>query len=174
MLIIVQKFPNRASELLQYMEIICHAAKAHGGLGWCIYDHNFATKPPRLEHYRGPTLICSYGCAYLLQVLLTYTKTTLFSPMDPQTKLGQRGTQSAIAITGVDPVLYDPIVPTLTDVTELAVGGTIQGTHAHNPVMNTIAQNTPVQNPIEAPKRQTKSRAVIRVLASRAESIIEY
>ena len=80
--------------------------------------------------------------------------------MDPQTKLGQRGTQSAIAITGVDPVHYDPIVPTLTDVTELAVGGTIQGTHVHNPVMNTIAQNTPVQNPIGAPKRQTKSRAV--------------
>ena len=26
--------------------------------------------------------------------------------------------------------------------------------------MSTIAQNTPVQNPIEAPKRQTKSRAV--------------
>ena len=78
--------------------------------------------------------------------------------MDPQTKLGKRGTHSAIAITGVDPVHYDPIVPTLTDVTELAVGGTIQGTHAHNPVMNTIAQNTPVQNPIEAPKRQTKSR----------------
>ena len=80
--------------------------------------------------------------------------------MDPQTKLGQRGTQSAIAITGVDPVHYDPIVPTLTDVTELAVGGTIQGTHVHNPVMNTIAQNTPVQNPIGAPKRQTKSRSV--------------
>ena len=121
---------------------------------------NFATKPPRIEHYRGPTWICSYGCAYLLQVLLSYAKTILFSPMDPQTKLGQRGTQSAIAITGVDPVHYDPIVPTLTDVTELAVGGTIQGTHAHNAVMNTIAQNTPVQNLIEAPKRQTKSRAV--------------
>ena len=58
MIIIVQKFPNRASELLQYMEIIRHAAKAHGGLGWCIYTTtNFATKPPRLEHYRGPTLI---------------------------------------------------------------------------------------------------------------------
>ena len=103
--------------------------------------------------------------------------------MDPQTKLRQQGTQSAIAITGVDPVHYDPIVPKLTDVTELAVGGTIQGTHAHNPVMNTIAQNTPVQNPIKAPKRQTKSRAVIRVVVSRAvirvvvsraESIIEY
>ena len=80
--------------------------------------------------------------------------------MDPQTKLGQRGTQSAIAITGVDPVHYYPIVPTLTDVTELAVGGTIQGTHAHNPVMNTTAQNTPVPNPIEAPKRPIKSRTV--------------
>ena len=78
----------------------------------------------------------------------------------PSTKLGQRGTQSAIAITGVDPVHYDPIVPTLTDVTELAVGGTIQGTHAHNPVMNAIAQNTSIQNPIEAPKTQTESRAV--------------
>ena len=40
------------------------------------------------------------------------------------------------------------------------MGRTIQGTHDHNPVMNTFAQNTPVQNPIEAPKRQTKSRAV--------------
>ena len=80
--------------------------------------------------------------------------------MDPQTKLGQRGMQSAIAITGVHPVHYDPIVPTLTDVSELAVGRTIQGTHAHNPVMNTIAQNTSFQNPTEAPKRQTKSRAV--------------
>ena len=68
--------------------------------------------------------------------------------MDPQTKLGQRGTQSAIDVTGEDPVHSDPIVPTLTDVTELAVGGTIQGTHAQNPVMNTIAQNAPVQNPV--------------------------
>ena len=80
--------------------------------------------------------------------------------MDPQTKLGQRGTQSAIAITGVDLVHYDPIVPTLTNVTELAVGGTIQGTHVRNPVMNTTVQNTPVQNPIRAPKRSIKSRAV--------------
>ena len=68
--------------------------------------------------------------------------------------------QSAIAITGADPVHYDPIVPTLTDVTELAVERTIQGTHAHNPMMNTIAQNTPIQNPIEAPRRQIKSRVV--------------
>ena len=44
MIIIVQKFPNRASELLQYMEIIRHAAKAHGGLDWCIYDHKFRHK----------------------------------------------------------------------------------------------------------------------------------
>ena len=47
--------------------------------------------------------------------------------MDPQTKLGQRGTQSAIDITGEDPVHSDPIVPTLTDVTELAVGGNHSG-----------------------------------------------
>ena len=26
------------------MEIIRHAAKAHGGLGWCIYDHKFRHK----------------------------------------------------------------------------------------------------------------------------------
>ena len=44
MIIIVQKFPNRASELLQYMEIICHAAKAHDGLGCCIHDHKFRHK----------------------------------------------------------------------------------------------------------------------------------
>jgi hypothetical protein len=37
MLIIVQKFPNRASELLQYMETIHHAAKTHSGLGWCMH-----------------------------------------------------------------------------------------------------------------------------------------
>jgi membrane protein insertase Oxa1/YidC/SpoIIIJ len=41
MLIIVQKFPNRASELLQYMETIRHAAKTHGGLGWSIMTINF-------------------------------------------------------------------------------------------------------------------------------------
>jgi hypothetical protein len=44
MLIIVQKFPNLASKLLQYMETIRHAAKTHGGLGWCIYDHKFRYK----------------------------------------------------------------------------------------------------------------------------------
>ena len=44
MITFVQKFPNRASELLQYMEIIRHAAKAHGRLGWCIYDHKFRHK----------------------------------------------------------------------------------------------------------------------------------
>ena len=44
MLIIAQKFLNRASELLQYMEITRHTAKAHGGLGWCIYDHKFLHK----------------------------------------------------------------------------------------------------------------------------------
>ena len=76
--------------------------------------------------------------------------------MDPQTKLGQRGTQSAIAITGVE----RPNCPYAHRCNKIDCGGTIQGTHAHNPVMNTIAQNTPVQNPIEAPKRQIKSRAV--------------
>jgi hypothetical protein len=44
MLIVVQKFPNHASEILQYMETIRHAAKTHGGLGFCIYDHKFCYK----------------------------------------------------------------------------------------------------------------------------------
>ena len=44
LLIVVQKFPNRATELLQYMETICYAAKTHGGLGWCIYNHKFRHK----------------------------------------------------------------------------------------------------------------------------------
>lgn len=44
MLIVVHKFPTRAGELLQYMETIRHAAKTHGGLGWCIYDHKFRYK----------------------------------------------------------------------------------------------------------------------------------
>jgi hypothetical protein len=45
MLIIVQKFPNCPSELLQYMETIRREAKTHGGgLGWCIYDHKFRDK----------------------------------------------------------------------------------------------------------------------------------
>ena len=47
MIIIVQKFPNRASELLQYMAIICHAEKAHGSIGWCIYDHKIS---PQSRH----------------------------------------------------------------------------------------------------------------------------
>lgn len=129
---------------------------------------NFVTKPLRVEHCRGPILICSYGCAFSPQVLFSYARIIPFSLMDPQTKLGQRGTQSATAITGVDPAHYDPIVPTLTDVTELAVGGHIQGTHVHNPVRKTIATmptKTPLHrrwrlNPTEASRSPIENRTV--------------
>ena len=131
------------------------------GLGWCIYDHKFRHKAAASR-----TLSWANIDMQLWLRIFTASSTQLredysLFPMDPQTKLGQRVTQSAIAITGVDPAVhYEPLVLTLTDVTELAVGGTIQGTHAYNPVMNTIAQNMPVQNPIEAPRRQIKSGGV--------------
>ena len=37
MIIVVQKFPNHAPELLQYIEIIRHAANAHGGWLRLVY-----------------------------------------------------------------------------------------------------------------------------------------
>ena len=130
MIIIAQKFPNRASELLQYMEIIRHAAKAHGGLGWCIYDHKF-------RHKAAASRTLSWANIDMQLWLRIFTASStqlredysLFSN-GPSNKAG--AARDAICHSynrGVDPVHYDPIVPTLTDVTELAVGETIQGTH---------------------------------------------
>ena len=42
--ILLQKYPNRAQELLTYMSTIRYAAKSHPGLGWCIYDYKFRQK----------------------------------------------------------------------------------------------------------------------------------
>ena len=44
MLIIVQKFPSCAAELLQQMKTIRHATKTRGGVRWCICDHKFHHK----------------------------------------------------------------------------------------------------------------------------------
>ena len=142
MLIIVQKFPC-PSELLQYMETIRREAKTHGGgLGWCIYDHNFVTKPSCVKHCHGPTLICSHGCIFSPLAPLSCGMIIPFFLTDHQTKLGQRGTEFSTATTGVDLAHYDPIAPTLTDITELAVGGTILGTNVHNPVGKMITTKT--------------------------------
>jgi hypothetical protein len=121
---------------------------------------NFVIKPPRVEHCRGPTFICSYGCVFSLLALLSCWKITLFFLADPQTKLGQRGTEIATATICVDLAHYDPIAPTLTDVTELAVGGTILGTNVHNPVEKVITIKTTLHNPPVAPRRATGNRTV--------------
>jgi hypothetical protein len=65
--------------------------------------------------------------------LLSCGKIIPFFLVDPQTKLGQGGTEFATATTGVDIAHYDSIAPTLTDVTELAVGGIILGHNEDHP-----------------------------------------
>ena len=116
---------------------------------------NVVIKPPRVKHCRGPTLICSYGCVFSPLALLSWGKTIPFLLTDPQTKLWQRGTEFATATTGVDLAHYDPIALTLTDVTELVVGGTI-----HNPMGKMITTTTTLHNPPVAPRRPTENRTV--------------
>ena len=120
---------------------------------------DFVIKPPRVEHC-GPTLIYSYGCVFSLLALLSCGKIILFFLTNPQTKLGQRGTEFATATTGVDLANYVPIAPTLTDVTELAVGGTILSTNVYNPVGKIITTKTTLHNPPVAPRRPTENRTV--------------
>ena len=151
-LIIVQKFSNRASEHLQYMETIRHAVKTHGGLGWCIYDHKF--------RYKAATACRTLSWANIdMQLWLrifTASSTQLWEEnslflTDPQTKLGQRGTEFATATTGVELAHYNPIAPsTLTDVTELAVAGTILGGLMKGPAVwprATIVENLDMRGP---------------------------
>ncbi|CAB4018174.1 Hypothetical predicted protein [Paramuricea clavata] len=80
--------------------------------------------------------------------------------MDPHAKLGQRGTEFATAITGVDLAHYDPIAPTLIGVTELVVGGAILGTNVHNLMERMITTKTTLHNPPVAPRRPTENRTV--------------
>ena len=121
---------------------------------------NFVTKPPYVEHCRGPTLICSYGCVFSPLALLSCRKIIPFFRTDSQTKLGQRGTEFATATAGVDLAHYDTIAPTLTDVTKLAVGGTILGTNVHNPVGKIITTKTTLHNPPIALRWPTENRTV--------------
>jgi hypothetical protein len=88
---------------------------------------NFVIKPPRVEHCREPTLICSYDCVFSPLALLSCGKIIPFFLTDPQTKLGQRGTKYSTSTIGVDLAHYDPIALTLTDVNELVVGGNHPG-----------------------------------------------
>lgn len=44
MSVIINKYPPRAAELLEYMSLIRYAAKYHKGLGWCVYDIKFRHK----------------------------------------------------------------------------------------------------------------------------------
>ena len=41
MSVIINKYPSRASELLEYLSLIRHAAKYHRGLGWDVYVIKF-------------------------------------------------------------------------------------------------------------------------------------
>ena len=99
---------------------------------------NFVIKPRRVD------------CGKIIPFFLT----------NPQTQLGQRGTEFATATTGVDLAHYDPIALTLTDVTELAVGGTILGTNVHNPVGKMITTTATLHNLPVAPQRPTENRIV--------------
>ena len=44
MSVIINKFPSRSAELLEYLSLIRYAAKYHKGLGWCVYDIKFRQK----------------------------------------------------------------------------------------------------------------------------------
>ena len=41
---IISKHPSRVAELLENLSLIRYAAKYHRGLGWCVYDVNFAKR----------------------------------------------------------------------------------------------------------------------------------
>ena len=41
MAVLVQKYPFKAAELIQYLNLIGYAARYSHGLEWCIYDHKF-------------------------------------------------------------------------------------------------------------------------------------
>ena len=42
--ILIQKFPARCPELINYLEIIRYAAAYHRNLGWLLYDRKFRAK----------------------------------------------------------------------------------------------------------------------------------
>ena len=42
--VLIDKFPFRSQELLQYLSLIRYAARVHKGLGWVIYDYKFRQK----------------------------------------------------------------------------------------------------------------------------------
>ncbi|CAH3132651.1 unnamed protein product [Porites lobata] len=44
MSVLIDKFPTRSQELLQYVSLIRYAARVHKGLGWAIYDFKFRQK----------------------------------------------------------------------------------------------------------------------------------
>ena len=44
MSVLIDKFPTRSQELLQYVSLIRYAARVHKGLGWASYDFKFRQK----------------------------------------------------------------------------------------------------------------------------------
>ena len=78
----------------------------------------------------------------------------------PSNKAGAARDGICRSYNRVDLAHYDPIALTLTDVTELAVWGTILGTNVHDPVGKTITATTTLHNQHVAPRRPTKNRTV--------------
>ncbi len=78
--------------------------------------------------------------------------------MDPQTGLGQRGTEFATATTGVDLAHFDPIAHTFTNATALAVGENIPGTNVHKPAKNPHETKINPPDLTVAPRRQPENR----------------
>ena len=78
--------------------------------------------------------------------------------MDPQTGLGQRGTEFATATTGVDLAHFDPIAHTFTNATDLAVGENIPGTNVHKPAKNPHETKINPPDLTVAPRRQPENR----------------
>ncbi len=157
-LIVVQKFPNRATELLQYMETIRYAAKTHGGLGWCIYDHKFRHKAASCR-----TLSWANIDTQLWLRIFTASATQLHEDYSlfsngPSNRAGATREEFATATTGVDLAHFDPIAHTFTDATDLALGENIPGTNVHKPAKNPHETKINPPDLTVAPRRQPENR----------------
>ena len=142
MLIIVKKFPNRASELLQYMQTIRHAAKTHGGLGWCIYDHKFRYKAAACRTF----LWANIDMQLRLRIFTSSSTQlredySLFSN-GPSNKAGAVRNGICHSYNKGKPCQLRPNYPYTHRCNRIGCGGTILSTNVHNPAGKMITTKT--------------------------------
>ena len=160
MILIVQKFPNHASELLQYMEIICHAAKAHGGLGWRIYDHKFRYKAAACR-----TLSWANIDMQLWLRIFTASSTqlredySLFSD-GPSNKTGAARDAIGYSYSRGRPCQLRPNCPYTHRCNRIGCGGEHPGYACPQLRGEHDCNEEPPQNMTEAPKKPTENRTI--------------